>query len=496
MAQNYSTSTNPLVTGSLWGFISVFLQKFFGIATYLTFAWLLTPEEVGIGTLAITICAFVTIIYPGASIDSLMGLVNPSKSLIFACSLLSFMTALFYLIFILISGSLVAYWWKIPVLYPLLIVISLKLIIETTSFSPIGQLLLAFKFKYITYGDLFLSTTALISSLFLALAGAGVWSLIAPLLIGHIVRSIYLINLYPPSFHLAELYSSVKKILPGYLFGGFQHYFIGLTQVADYLAIGFFCSKTSLGIYTIAYQLASISYILFSITIGRVVQAIFLAQNNLPHVQFNSFRHIQLQAMIFAAPIGISFAAISPPLCNLLFPQKFCGIEEPLSLLSLGMVLANPIGISMGYLRAKSSFKILLYIQAFHALILIISCFFAAWFGGTNAVALSVSLCFLFVSCLYIAVINFEKKLIYKLNIWPIIPVLFAILCFLPCAFVCRFLNTPFNLFYVFFSFIFGIILYFFLIRYKYFLIVTAIKREILTRFQSCFRQVLDSGSV
>ena len=64
MAKNYSISTNPIVTGSLWGFISVFLQKFFGVATYLTFAWLLTPEEIGIGTLAITICAFVTIIYP------------------------------------------------------------------------------------------------------------------------------------------------------------------------------------------------------------------------------------------------------------------------------------------------------------------------------------------------------------------------------------------------------------------------------------------------
>ena len=381
MAKNYSISTNPIVTGSLWGFISVFLQKFFGVATYLTFAWLLTPEEIGIGTLAITICAFVTIIYPGASIDSLMGLVNPSKSLIFACSLLSFISAFFFLIFILICGSFVAYWWKIPVLYPLLIVISLKLIVETFSYTPIGQLLLTFKFKKITYADLFYSSAVLISSLILAFAGAGVWSIIAPLLIGHIFRSIYLINLYPPSIHLFDLYSSIRKILPGYLFGGFQHYFIGLTQVADYFAIGFFCSKISLGIYTIAYQLASISYILFSITIGRVVQAIFLAQNNLPRVQLNSFRHIQLQAMIFAAPIGISFAAISPPLCNLLFPQKFSGIEEPLCLLSLGMVTANPIGISMGYLRAKSYFKLLLYIQAFHALILIISCFFAAWPG-------------------------------------------------------------------------------------------------------------------
>lgn len=487
MAKNYSISTNPIVTGSLWGFISVFLQKFFGVATYLTFAWLLTPEEIGIGTLAITICAFVTIIYPGASIDSLMGLVSPSKSLIFACSLLSTISAVFYLILILICGSFVAYWWKIPVLYPLLIVISLKLIVETFSYRPIGQLLLTFKFKQITYADLFFSSAVLISSLILAFAGAGVWSMIAPLLVGHIFRTIYLINLCPPTIHLFELYSSIRKILPGYLFGGFQHYFIGLTQVADYLAIGFFCSKISLGIYTIAYQLASISYILFSITIGRVVQATFLAQNNLPHVQFNSFRHIQLQAMIFAAPIGISFAAISPPLCNFLFPQKFSGIEEPLSLLSLGMVAANPIGISMGYLRAKSSFKLLLYVQAFHALILIISCFFAAWFGGINAVALSVFLCLLLVSSLYIAVINFEKKLIYKLNIWPIIPVLIAIPCFLPCVFVCWLRTTPYNLFVVFLSFIFGMIFYFILIRFKYLQIVTVIEREILTRIRSSF---------
>ena len=485
MAKDYSISTNPVVTGSLWGFISVFLQKFFGVATYLTFAWLLTPEEIGIGTLAITICAFVTIIYPGASIDSLMGLVNPSKSLIFACSLLSTISAVFYLIFILISGSFIAYWWKISVLYPLLIVISLKLIVETFSYRPIGQLLLTFKFKKITYADLFLSSAVLISSLILAFAGAGVWSMIAPLLIGQVFRSIYLATLYPPSIHLFELYSSIKKILPGYLFGGFQHYFIGLTQVADYLAIGFFCTKISLGIYTIAYQLASISYILFSITIGRVVQAIFLAQSNLPHVQFNSFRHIQLQAMIFAAPIGISLAAISPTLCNLLFPQKFSGIEEPLSLLSLGMVAANPIGISMGYLRSKSSFKFLLYIQAFHALILIISCFFAAWFGGTNAVAISVSLCFLFVSCIYIAVINFEKKLIYKLNIWPIIPVLFAFLCFLPCAYTCWLGTASYKLLYGFFSLTSGIFLYYFLIRFKYRQIIVAIEREISIRIFS-----------
>ena len=487
MAKNSSISTNPIVTGSLWGFISVFLQKFFGVATYLTFAWLLTPEEIGIGTLAITICAFVTIIYPGASIDSLMGLVNPSKSLIFACSLLSAISAVFYLIFILICGSFVAYWWKIPVLYPLLIVISLKLIVETFSYRPIGQLLLTFKFKKITYADLFFSSAVLISSLILAFAGAGVWSMIAPLLVGHIFRTIYLINLCPPAIHLYDLYSSIRKILPGYLFGGFQHYFIGLTQVADYLAIGFFCSKISLGIYTIAYQLASISYILFSITIGRVVQATFLAQNNLPHVQFNSFRHIQLQAMIFAAPIGISFAAISPTLCNLLFPQKFSGIEEPLSLLSLGMVAANPIGISMGYLRAKSSFKLLLYIQAFHALILIISCLFAAWLSGANAVAISVSFCFLFVSCIYIFIINTEKYLFFKLNIWPLIPVLVAFFCFAPCAFICWLGSSHHKLFYVFLTFTFGIAFYFIFIRFKYPQITTSILVEISNRIRSLF---------
>lgn len=59
-----SKETSGMAHGAIWGFVQIAAQKLAGAFTYLVLAWLLTPSEIGLGTLSITLVAAATFIYP------------------------------------------------------------------------------------------------------------------------------------------------------------------------------------------------------------------------------------------------------------------------------------------------------------------------------------------------------------------------------------------------------------------------------------------------
>ena len=84
-----SKESSSIAHGAIWGLIQIVAQKLAGVFTYLALAWLLTPSEIGLGTLSITLVTAATFIYPGAAIDSLIELGRPSSAASRAANLLA-----------------------------------------------------------------------------------------------------------------------------------------------------------------------------------------------------------------------------------------------------------------------------------------------------------------------------------------------------------------------------------------------------------------------
>ena len=259
---------------------------------------------------------------------------------------------------------------------------------------------------------------------------------------------------------------------------------VGLSQVVDYLAISIFCTTIALGIYTIGFQIGTMAYGFFSITIGRVAQSTFTALRGDTQAQVHFHKHIQIQAMIGAAPVGACLAAIAPILTRTVLPERMAGVEGPLAILSIAMIFANPIGICSGYLRANGRFSTLFHAQLFHTALLAVLALFGAWWMGINAVAAAVLVTSVVSGIIHIVLCANDPAWITQLRIWPIKPVVTAIACFAPAAWVCWMREGSTALLGGAAFTIIGAAAYFALIRIIYPTIVGAIERTLANRLR------------
>ncbi len=476
--------TSGMAHGAIWGFVQIAAQKLAGVLTYLVLAWLLTPSEIGLGTLSITLVAAAPFIYPGAAVDSLMELVRPSSAAARAANLLAMISSTWLILVTALFGSFAANWWGSPALWPLLVVVAVRIFVEMTASASSAQLRLALRFREIAMADVVFAAVTLTFTVILALSGAGVWAMITPILIGHIVRSWYFIRCAPLLPANGGVKIAMRTMLPGFAWGGLQHSMAGLAQVVDYLAISIFCTTISLGIYTIGFQIATMAYGFFSMTIGRVAQSTFTALRGDTQAQAHSHKHIQIQAMIGAAPAGACLAAIAPVLVRTVLPDRMAGVEGPLAILAIAMIFANPIGICSGYLRANGRFSTLFHAQLFHTALLALLAFLGAWSMGINAVAAAIFVTSVISGIVHIVLCATDPTWITRLRIWPIKPVVAAIACFAPAAWVCWMREGSTALLGGAAFTIIGAAAYFALIRIIYPTIVGAIERTLANRFR------------
>ncbi len=479
-----SKESSSIAHGAIWGLIQIVAQKLAGVFTYLALAWLLTPSEIGLGTLSITLVTAATFIYPGAAIDSLIELGRPSSAASRAANLLAMISSSWLILVTALFGSFAAQWWGSPALWPLLVVGAARIFIEMTSAASNAHLRLALRFREIAMAEVVFAAVTLIFTVILALSGAGVWAMIAPIVVGHVSRSWYFIRCAPLLPANGGVKIEMKKMLPGFVWGGLQHSLVGLSQVVDYLAISIFCSTIALSIYAIGFQIATMAYGFFSFTIGRVAQSTFTALRGDAQAQARSHRHIQIQAMIGAAPVGSCLAAIAPILTRIVLPERMAGVEGPLAILSIAMIFANPIGICSGYLRANGRFSTLFHAQLFHTALLAVLAFLGAWSMGINAVAAAVFVTSVVSGIVHIILCANDPAWITQLRIWPMKPVITAIACFAPAAWFCWMREGSTALVGGASLAIIGTGAYFAIIRIIYPAILRAIEQALIARFR------------
>ena len=393
---NMSLQTKT-VKGISWSAISQVSTQGIQFVVKLVLARILVPEDFGIIGMALIFTAFIqTVNELGLSISIIQRKDVKERHLS-----TSFWANIFIGIVIcviaIIASPLVADFFKEEGLQPIIRVLSIGFILG--SFGIVHRAILTknidFKNVAITEAGAVLSSG--IISVFLALSGFGVWSLVLGSLMGDLGRSVFLWMRCPwrPSkkfdrTSFSELFVFGKNVLGSRVISY-------ITFNADYFLIAKFLDATSLGLYTLAYQMAVFPLSQISSVITRVTFPVFSAiQEHNTRIRMGYLQAIKYTSLI-TFPLLTGLAIVAPELIPTLIGEKWMPMVLPLQILCIAGIIYSIATHTGSVILSKGRSDIHIRWDASKALVLPLAALIGVQYGIIGvATATALTSCVLF----------------------------------------------------------------------------------------------------
>ncbi|WP_101676230.1 lipopolysaccharide biosynthesis protein [Alloalcanivorax mobilis] len=325
--------------GVLWNLASIFMSRGASIVFTLFLARLLTPNDFGLVAM-IVICFELA----GVFVQSGLGqaLIQSEKvsdedlSTVFITNMA--MSAFAYCALFL-SAPWVAKFYQQPELTLLVRVMGLVVFINAMKIVPTATLSRAMNFK----SQMVANTSGVVSSgivaVTLAYNGAGVWSLVAQMVMAAFVSTLLLwfASVWRPS-----LIFSVESFLRLFQFGVnllIEGFLAVLYQNSYVLVIGRFYSAEATGLYFLAKKISNLVSQQMTSAVQQVTfPALSKLQNDNEKLRYK-YRQIIQMTMFMIAPVMLLLASLSRPVFEIAFSEKWQGSVPYLQLLCVvGMI--------------------------------------------------------------------------------------------------------------------------------------------------------------
>jgi len=379
-----------LVRGTAWGIVQVGVQKGCGVVTYLAMAYLLEPAELGAATLAVTITAMLTWVYPGAAGDIVVQRHGEGDRIAAAATRLAFLAGIGVMILAAVLSPAVSAWKSDPALVALLVVASSRMLFEGLASVPQAIARSRLEFGYVSAVETGVAALTVALTVGLAAAGLGAMSIVLAVSAAGAFRVGVMASLRPWPWRAPGAGSAARGLWPDFRSGGLQHFLNGATQNVDYLMLSVFAGEAALGVYTIAYQLASLSNVVFSFTIGLVAQPLFSRLAAEPARQHAAYLDTQAVGLAVSTVAAFSMACLAQAAIPVLLPQRWHDSGSLLAVLALGFGISSLQPIAQSLMRANGQYRKALRLQVVSTLLLALAVFVGAWLAGAMGVALAV----------------------------------------------------------------------------------------------------------
>ena len=251
---------------------------------------------------------------------------------------------------LLITAPLVADFYDEPRVSPVIQVLSLQFILAAFAIIPDAQLQRQMEFKHRSLLDLSSAIIASFTTLTMAMAGAGVWALVAGSLLSQLWKTVG-INWLSPFLHWPEF--STKGMRSLLHFGGnfttAQVFWMILSQI-DILICAKWLGNEILGFYSVALHLASLPSQRISGLVNQVAFPTFSRmQNDIHKVGVNVMLGVRLLSF-FAFPVLWGISSIAPEIVEVILGDKWAASTVPLQVLALIIPLrmvSNFVGVAL-----------------------------------------------------------------------------------------------------------------------------------------------------
>lgn len=329
-----------------WVYFSYVGGRLLGLVTFAALARLLTPREFGVVGFALVFMAVLDTIkdlgFADALVASRPDQVYKRANTVFAMGLgLGIVLSLI----VVVSSPAVAGFFDESQLETLLPILGLNFAIRGLGSTHYALAQKEMKFQRRTVADFAEVLVRGVVGVALAVAGAGVWSLVFAYLAGTLALVIVVWVLIPWRPRLRVDRDEVKPMLR---FGG------ALTGVditaaivanADYFFVGKVLGAYALGIYTLAFRLPELAIVNVAHVTGQVL---FPAFANIDRAALGHAYTVALRYMLMLCmPLTVGMALLSEPLIHAVFGAKWDAAVGPMQLLAV-YGFAVTVGIPAG----------------------------------------------------------------------------------------------------------------------------------------------------
>jgi teichuronic acid exporter len=369
------------ISGLFWSFVDAFANQGFQFIVGIILARLLSPHEFGlIGMLTIFIAISQSFVDSGFS-NALIQKVNCTQKDYSTIFYFNIMVAFFcYTLLFGFSASIAAFFVE-PQLKSLIQVLSLSLIFN--SFSVIQRTILSkeINFKLQTMVSMVASIGSGIIAIWLALAGFGVWSLVALTLSRAFLNSIFLWlwAKWKPAWVFSresfrELFAFGSKLLvSGLIDTAYRNIY--------YLIIGKYFSAVQLGYYTRADQFQAIPSQNLNGVIGRVSFPVLSSiQDDVPKLKV-AYQKIIKSTMLITFVLMLGMAAVAKPLILTLIGEKWLPAVIYLQLLCLVGMFYPLHALNLNMLQVQGRSDLFLRLEIIKKVLAIPTIFLGVLFG-------------------------------------------------------------------------------------------------------------------
>lgn len=380
-----------LARGTVWGILQVGVQKLCGIATYLAMAFLLEPSQLGAATFAVSVTAMLTLIYPGASGDLVIQRPGDGPSTSAAATRLALLSGFGVVLLAAIASPAIASWKSDATLTALLMVASTRMLFEGVASVPLAQARSRLEYGFVSAIETGMAMLTVVLTVGFAVSGLGALSIVLAVAIAGASRVIALAVLRPWPWRSSDGWIATRRLWPDFRAGGLQHFLNGVTQNIDYVMLGAFASETVLGVYAIAYQLASMVQVVFSFTIGLAAQPLFSRMAADRELQRSMYLETQAVGLAISSVVALVMASLAQATLPWLLPEKWHAAGGLLAILAFGFGLGSLQPIAQSLLRANGEYAKALRLQIAAMVVLGSGVLAGAWLDGARGVAIAVS---------------------------------------------------------------------------------------------------------
>jgi lipopolysaccharide exporter len=223
-----------------------------------------------------------------------------------------------------------------PRLTNVLRVLGLLLIIRSLGIAPAALLEREMGFRARAQADVAAAVTQLTTSVALAAAGAGVWSIVAGQLAGESAGTCLYWLKVPQRPNPRDASVKMLRELGRYgRFVGAGNILNVANNTADNMLIGRLLGTTSLGFYSVAFRLALLPNSVIGYVVGRVMFSVYSSlQHDRAAVKRVYLQNLQRIA-IFALPVGLMLILAARPIVLTLLGEKWSPAIAPLRILAV-----------------------------------------------------------------------------------------------------------------------------------------------------------------
>lgn len=380
-ADRFSGIVRTAAQGAAWNYVVFGVGRLLSLLTTAILARLLVPEDFGLVALASVAVGYLSVLKDfglGAALIQRPDDTDATADTVFTWNLILGIALTGTTFFV---APLVADFFAEPRVTPLLRALGWVFVLNSLGTVHSLRLLKELEFKKKLLPDLAQSVVKGVTSVGLALGGAGVWALVGGQLVGVVafVGTAWIVRPWLPRLTLAP--GLARKLLR---FGIAVLGIDALTVVndsLDYVIVGRMIGSVELGIYTLAYRIPEMLVMSLLWVVATVAFPTFSALQTDPASVRRAFLGTTRYVSLIVAPMSIGLALTADPLVRVVWGEQWIDAIPVLRLLAV-YVLIRSIGYHVGGIyKAMGKPRVLVGLGLLSLVVLLPSLLIGSLFG-------------------------------------------------------------------------------------------------------------------